>query len=337
MSRITLKQVALEASVSVQTVSHILNDRQDKPYKQDTRDRVLEVAKKLGYRPNAAARSMLTQQTRHIGLVMHTKPDAWFNSIDAYETMLGLNALLSPKGYICAMIPVDSLSKPGSESRIFREQVLDGVVVCGHADTSLYERIEKAIDLCIWVDTDINRPLGCIRRDEKFNAYMAAQKLAELGYRKLIWMDYALHWSHYSHADRLIGFEKALRDYDLQGDTIPCTKPWIGVCPQDIAKKLAPDVAVITSRHHFATSLMQTMLHMNLRPGYDYGIATLDVSHDNQHAWPGLSSVRIDRSRIGLLAGHMFLEALNHKNKLPESVCLRGQWHAGDTAWGPRK
>ncbi|MAX25167.1 MAG: hypothetical protein CMJ19_11755 [Phycisphaeraceae bacterium] len=336
MSRITLKQVAAQASVSVQTVSHILNDRPDKPYKQATRDRVLDAARKLGYRPNAAARSMVTQRTRNIGLVMHTNPEAWFNTVDAYEIMLGLNALLSPKGYICSMIPVGSLSKPGSESRIFREQVLDGVVVCGHADHNVYERIEQSVELCIWVDTDINHPQGCIRRDEQHNAYLAAMKLAELGYRKIIWMDYALHWSHYSHRDRQAGLDKAMRDFDLQGDTLPCTQSWIGKSPSTIARKLGPDVAVITSRHQFAHSLVHTLLHENLRPGYDYGLATLDISNDSEHAWPGLCSVQTDRSIIGKLAGHMFLNALENKGKLPDSVCLQGTWHAGDTAWGPR-
>lgn len=336
MPRITLKQVAEAASVSVQTVSHILNKLPNKPYKQDTRQRVFEMARKLGYRPNAAARSMVTQRTHNVGLIMPVKTDAWFSSVDTYETMMGLNVQLSPRGYVCSIIPVKQLNEPGSESRIFREQVLDGVVVYGAASGEVYERIEKSIDLCIWVDTDIDRPTGCIRRDEKYNSYLATSKLAELGYRKIIWLDYAVHASHYSHDQRYTGFKQAVNDFDLAYDHIACTSPWIGYEPHKLLKKLAPNVAVIATRHQFALSLTHIMRHVNKRPGYDFGLAALETSHECDITWPGLSAVVTDRAQIGELAAQMFLQATGKGQKMPESVCVQGHWHAGETAWGPR-
>jgi DNA-binding LacI/PurR family transcriptional regulator len=336
MSRITLKQVAQAASVSVQTVSHILNELPDKPYKPETRRRVFEVAKQLGYRPNAAARSMVTQRTHNVGLIMPVKTDAWFSSVDTYETMMGLNVRLSPRGYVCSVIPVKQLNEPGSESRIFREQVLDGVVVYGAANPEVYERIEKSIDLCIWVDTDMDRPTGCIRRDEKYNSYLAACKLAGLGYRKLIWLDYAVHASHYSHEQRYAGFEQAVREFDLTCDHIACSAPWIGHDPHKLLRKLTPDVAVIANRHQFALSLSHIMRHVNKQPGYDFGLVALEKSHECANTWPGLSAVVTDRAQIGELAARMFLEANGKPRQLPESVCIQGQWHAGETAWGPR-
>lgn len=337
MAQITLKEVAANAGVSVQTVSHILNDLPDKPYKQDTRDRVIKVARKLGYRPNAAARSMVMQKTRNVGLIMQARPDAWFNSVDAFEIMLGLNATLAPNGFVCSVIPVVTFDEPGSESRVFREQVLDGVVVCGHASEDVCARIEKSIDLCIWVDTNINRPHGCIRRDEFHNSYLAASRMAELGYRKLIWMDFAVHWNHYSHADRLAGFQQAVREFGLDSDTIACTEPWIGISAERLRKVLNPDVAVIASRDHFAMSLTHLMRHENMRPGYDFGLVALDQSHECSRTWPGLSTVVTDRTRIGEMVARMFLQASGKTHKLPASMSIQGHWHAGETAWGPRR
>ncbi|HCD32908.1 MAG TPA: hypothetical protein DER01_10920, partial [Phycisphaerales bacterium] len=321
--------------LSVQSVSHILNNLPDKPYKQDTRDRVFEAAKELGYRPNAAARSMVTKKTHHVGLIMPIKPDAWFSSVDSYETMMGFNSFLCERGYVCSVIPVKQFNEPGSESRIFREQLLDGVVVYGAANREIYERIEKSTDLCLWVDTDINRPTGCIQRDEQFNSYLAVSQLASLGYRKLIWLDYAEHTSHYSHDQRYAGFQKAVRQFDLAYEDIACSKPWLGHDPLKLKNKLAPDVAVITTRHQFALSLTHTMRHINMRPGYDFGLVALEKSHECDITWPGLSAVVTDRSKIGELAAKMFLEAVDNHRKLPDSVCIQGQWHAGETAWGP--
>lgn len=64
----TIRDVAREAGVSVATVSRVLND--SGPVREDTRRRVREVARALRYSPNEAARSLITQTTRTLGVVL---------------------------------------------------------------------------------------------------------------------------------------------------------------------------------------------------------------------------------------------------------------------------
>src|SRR5438046_9071020 len=65
--RISIKDVAREASVSVTTVSHALNDKGR--LNPDTRQRVRDVAERLGYRPNPAARSLVSGKTGLIAVI----------------------------------------------------------------------------------------------------------------------------------------------------------------------------------------------------------------------------------------------------------------------------
>ncbi|MBR1622957.1 MAG: LacI family DNA-binding transcriptional regulator, partial [Pseudobutyrivibrio sp.] len=64
---VSLKDIASRCGVSVATVSKSLNDHSD--IGQETKQRVRQVAKELGYVPNAAAKSMKTNRTHNLGVL----------------------------------------------------------------------------------------------------------------------------------------------------------------------------------------------------------------------------------------------------------------------------
>jgi LacI family transcriptional regulator len=64
----TIKQIAKLAEVSTATVSHVINN--SKRMSEETRQRVLEVIKQSGYRPNSIAKSLREKNTRTIGVLV---------------------------------------------------------------------------------------------------------------------------------------------------------------------------------------------------------------------------------------------------------------------------
>ncbi|MRG60714.1 substrate-binding domain-containing protein [Agromyces sp. CFH 90414] len=68
-NRVTIKQVAAAAGVSITTVSHVLNEVPGKRIHPETRERVLAEAARLGYAPNMLAQSLRTQRSHTIGLI----------------------------------------------------------------------------------------------------------------------------------------------------------------------------------------------------------------------------------------------------------------------------
>jgi LacI family transcriptional regulator len=75
----SIKDVASRAGVSVATVSRVLNDHPS--VRQDTRERVLAAVAELGYRPNAVARSLRTDQTNTLGLVISDVLNPFFTEL----------------------------------------------------------------------------------------------------------------------------------------------------------------------------------------------------------------------------------------------------------------
>lgn len=70
VKNVTSSEVARLAGVSQSSVSRVFNPKWDNKIKPETRKKILDVAQKLGYNPNAIARSLLVQETKIIGIVI---------------------------------------------------------------------------------------------------------------------------------------------------------------------------------------------------------------------------------------------------------------------------
>lgn len=76
LGRVTSHEVALKAGVSQSTVSRVFSG--GGRFTDDTRQRVMEIARELGYKPNAIARSLITQRTQIIGIVASYMTNPFF-------------------------------------------------------------------------------------------------------------------------------------------------------------------------------------------------------------------------------------------------------------------
>jgi DNA-binding LacI/PurR family transcriptional regulator len=88
VSKVTLKQVAARASVSYQTVSKVLNNHPQE-VSRETEQRILEVVRELGYRPNHIARSMRAKRSHMIGYSwVQTSADQANHILDHFLTSM---------------------------------------------------------------------------------------------------------------------------------------------------------------------------------------------------------------------------------------------------------
>ena len=330
MPQVTLKHVSEAAGVSVQTVSQILNPRYQSQYHPDTRAKVMRAVRSLGYRPSAAARAMVNQRSHIIGVLVPIVPQGWFFQHDVFETMLGMNEMLARDGYVTSVIPVRELQAGGGASRAFREQLLDGVVVIGWIPYDLVQSVQAMAPVSIWCDTNVDRPEGCVRRDELAAGRLVAERVIESGYRRIVWVTYDRPTSHYSARDRIQGIEQIARKHAVAVEIVRCTKPWIHDDASSLVPLLRSDTAVIAEHMHFAQAVTNLAQPLGLAPGKDFGLAACDHSHERAAVFPGLSRVIFDRSEIGVRVAEMMLEALR-SGKLPASTVFRGEWYEGLT------
>lgn len=105
--RATAKQIARHLGISTSTVSRVLNGRGEGFISEATRQRVLEAASELGYRPHHAARALVTGRTHTIALWMYSL----CTSFDACLAHL-MQQVFYRNNYLCLIVPEDYIDAP---------------------------------------------------------------------------------------------------------------------------------------------------------------------------------------------------------------------------------
>ena len=127
---VTLKDIARQAGVSIQTVSNVVNNR---PFvRRETRDRVLQACEELGYHPNAAARSLVTHKRHIIGLALARMDPVYSEIVDAIARHT------EPYGY--SIIIGTTRRDADAEAHVVKlliEQRVDGVILASSTWNSI--------------------------------------------------------------------------------------------------------------------------------------------------------------------------------------------------------
>lgn len=332
----TLRDVAEQAGVSIDTVSRVLNGKGKMKWASAMRRarEIREIAERLNYRPNAAARAIRSARTRTVGALVRNNPrDRHIHPV-AFETILGINEGLQDAGYVLSVIRVDDVQfETAGTSRVFKEHMLDGMIVIGGMTEEAVERLQDAMPNCIWADTNIWNDTLCIRRDEIYVGETIGRKLVDAGYRKLVLLGGGKSSvPHYSLEDRFAGLQRVANETGIPLERV--SVPWAPTFDESRvpAHLFDPSVAFVTQGTPFAVWLMQLAGKRGQVPGRDFGLACCDESSEVVRYWPGLSRMSFDHYDLGLRAAQMMLRHLKDPETVVPSQVFRGEWIAGSTA-----
>ncbi len=179
----TIQDVAGDLGLSAMTVSRALNGHPD--VKEETRHRVITRARELNYRPNRWARSLVTQRSNVIGVVIPSVTNIFFN-----EIVGGVQEVLEEQGYsliLCA--------SSGDQERERREvdnlvgSRAEGLVVTScfyDDDPSLFAGLQEEGVPCVLIDRTFSSFDGpSVAADDEVVGRLAAEHLIELGHRRI--------------------------------------------------------------------------------------------------------------------------------------------------------
>src|SRR5947209_5912146 len=120
-----IRDVAESAGFSVTTVSHVLNDVPGKRIADSTRERIREVADRLGYRPNRLAQGLRSQRTHSIGFVSDNIATTPF----AGEMIHGAQAAAAEAGSLLMLLSSDGDAElEDVEIRALIDRQVDGII-----------------------------------------------------------------------------------------------------------------------------------------------------------------------------------------------------------------
>lgn len=261
MSRVTIRDVAEAAGVSISAVSYILNGSTKKKYADATVKAVKRAADRLGYAPNRIARGMRAQKANAIGIV-----NFWENNSAIFAPTLCAVAEAA-KELGCISV-VCTGCEDFSYIASYKNKTVDGFVIIAPAALRFNERAHiRALQEAGAPFVIINAGLRLTDVASVFYNYyevsaLAVKRLLEKGLQRIVYVDEFIEDAARELRDRREGYEDTMREAGL----LPRTYDLEHLRTDD----LEGIEAVVTSRAETARTLMRRLLDDGIRVPADF-------------------------------------------------------------------
>jgi LacI family transcriptional regulator len=178
---VRMKDIANDLGLSIVTVSKVLRDHPD--ISAETRDRVLKRMKEVNYRPNLAARALVTGRTYSIGLVVPDLVHPFFG-----EVAKGMSRILRKKGYnlVISSSDEDPELEQHEVDQLLARRVDALIIASAQLDGEMFRRIEEQQTPYILIDrkiSDLNA--NFVGVDDTAAGRLATAHLIEKGRRRI--------------------------------------------------------------------------------------------------------------------------------------------------------
>ena len=318
----SIKDVAKEAGVSIATVSRVLNDID--VVNEDTKKKVLDAIKKLGYRPNIVARSLKTQRTKTIGILI---PD--ISSQFYPEIVRGAEDVSNIYDYNVILCNSDfDVEKEKEYLRVLKEKMVDGVI---YISSSLSEEILELINelnlKTILVETkDKDGTLPSVTIDNIGAVYDSTKSLIEKGLKKLAFIG-VKEENMNAWGERYLGFEKAIKEAGLTIDeelvhfeSLKAKAGYNGA-KKFIESKKEFD-GIICASDEIAIGAINELRENGLSVPKDVSVIGFNNNYISSIFYPKITTVNQPSYDMGSVAMRMLIKILNKKELEQEHYVL---------------
>jgi LacI family transcriptional regulator len=323
---ITIKDVARAAGVSVATVSRVQNG--SALVKETTRRRVGEVAERMGYTPNGAARSLITSRTNTLGVLL---PDLYGEFFS--EVIRGIDQAAQRHGHhLLVSSSHDDRSAVETALRSMRGRVDGLIVMWPDLDEAGVPSLPAGFPVVL-----LNAPFGPYGFDvitvaNYDGAYAMVDHLLDLGHRRIAIIKGIE--GNADAAERLRGYRGALASAGLGAAAIEVAGLFdeasgFRAANELLRRQIRPS-AIFAANDAMAIGALSALRQAGLRVPDDMALAGFDDIPMARYLDPPLSSVHVDISALGEHATLRLLAAVRSKEKhqpraetLPTTLVLR--------------
>lgn len=333
----TIKDVARRASVSIGTVSRVINARPD--VDPELRRRVESAIRDLGYRPNARARVFVQNSTPVISFILSNRSllnpfhAGILQGVEEYCKSQGFFVMFTQYDYAPETKP-SGLRLPGV---LQSHGIAESVILAGTNHDNFVEAVEKlGVPYVILSNHHVTGkripPYDRVGWDDAAGPREATRYLISLGHRHIWYIgDTSLPW----YQRRYEAYERTMRENGLEplGQTVGLSNNYYAngyACTEVIIQKGYPVTAVFAAYDDIAFGAWDALRKHGLAVPRDVSVVGYGDEDAAQFKEPPLTTIHLDKARIGHELARMAIEKLRHPGRqipevtLPVRLMMRG-------------
>ena len=291
----SIRDVARVAGVSHQTVSRVLNGHPS--IRDTTRVRVTEAMAELRYRPNRAARMLVTSRSRTLGVLLASSP----SNYGPAQSVAAVEDAARESGYSVTIATVGTADRLSVEAAVdhLLAQSVEGVVVVAPQQQVVDVLRDQPLDLpFVSLQSAIGSDGRTFSVDQVAGARLAAVHLVALGHRAIGHLAGPPDWIE--AAARRRGFEDAVAAADLP--VVPVhAGDWSADSGFEAGRALLAEgpTAVFAANDQMALGLIHAAHAVGLHVPDDLSVVGFDDIPEAAHLLPALTTVRQDFAELG--------------------------------------
>ncbi|MFC6245048.1 LacI family DNA-binding transcriptional regulator [Flavobacterium psychroterrae] len=329
VKRISIKDVALKAGVSIASVSYVLNNKIDSRIGKDTIEKVKKAAEELNYRPNNVAKSLKTQRTHIIGLIVADIANPYFSQIariiEDEANKIGYTLLIGSSD--------ENAEKFESLINMFCDRQADGLIIAPVENTkACLQKLQKQKMPFVLIDRHFPEiEADTIQINNYDISYKVTEHLINNSYKNIHLVAYKTHLEHL--LQRTQGFKDALKKQTSEKNNI------LNINKDDIDQdinsgfedlfknsKIKPDAVFFTS-NKLAVSGLKKLMKLGLNIPQDVAIVAFDETEAYELFATPLTFVRQPLAAIGTTAVEILHNKITNQLAPLQHIVLNAELH----------
>lgn len=295
----TIREVARRAGVSISTVSRVFNETA--VVDETTREKVRAAARDLHYTPNQAARSLVMNETRTIGLILPNIFGEYYS-----ELIRGMDEVASARDYDILITGSKSLGTKFEKSILSLSGRVDGLIIMSPALRSDYLRtiIPPHLPAVLLNAAGTSGAFPTVSVNNRDGATMAVNHLIRLGHTRIAIItglaqseDAVLRTEGYRDAMRAAGLEQGM----LEVGGAFTLESGAHAARAIVAQPVRP-TAVFCANDAMAIGALNVLAEHGLAVPHDIALVGFDDIPSARFTVPPLTTVRVDLPRFGAAA-----------------------------------
>lgn len=322
--RVTIKDVAREADVSIATISYVVNNKEN--LSKETIDRVNDAIKKLNYIPDLSARSLVNRKSNLIGIVIpQTEPgkQLMFSNPFYGEFLSGVEYTARLNGYLVIISGADANE---SYFEFSSKRNLDGIIILGMYPEEFYSELKKSQIPIVLIDSYCDdHYFHSIQINDRYGGYLATKYLLEKGHKSIAIVTGKIKKEGVSEK-RYLGYRDALKEF---GISFKPENVFEGAVDYDYALNIAEKLintdeitAVFATADILAMGMMKRLKQMGKKIPDDISVVGFDDIHITNLIDPGLTTVKQNIYGKGEASVKLLLDCIEKKVKGKQEIIL---------------